>query len=93
MEKYYVGDDIDNNNEIDDIDLPPRSVEDLQNRLNKMVIFSELVKRGKRVFVRVMENTGTHHFMSSAIADHTYLNRHAEKKEKRGSATFYYFKF
>lgn len=92
MEKYYVGDDT-GRDEDTYLDTPPVSAEDLRERVQKMVIFAEVENRGKQALVRVLDNTGTHHFMSTAATDYTYLRQHSYKTEKRGMATFYYFKF
>jgi hypothetical protein len=93
MEKFYVGDDSEQGNEEDSFDIKPKSVFDLKNRVSKMSIFAEVETRGKKTFVRVLDNTGTHHFLSSASVDYAYLNQHCDKRKQIGIATFYYFKF
>ena len=92
MERIHIGDDSGVMDQ-DDFDAKPTTLKILRNRVNKMSIGADVETRGRKVFVRVLDNLGTHHYMADGSMDYAYLNQHSYEKKKIGSATFFYFKF
>ena len=89
MKKIYIGDD--SGTDEQDFDQKPTSLQNLRDRVAQMAIGAEVETRGRKVFVRVMDNIGTHHFLADGSMDYAYLNQFCTEKKKIGAATFFYF--
>jgi len=90
MKKIHIGDDA-GANRVDDFDTKPRDIDDLRRRVSTMAVLAEVETWGKKVFVRVQNNAGTMHFMSSGNDDFFWLRKFASKQELKGATTLYYF--
>jgi hypothetical protein len=91
MEKYYVGDD-DNKNEESTPKVGKITLEVLKEKVKNMSIYADVTSLSQcRANVVVHKNMGTTMYLSSEFNDHFWLQDNAVKKEELGGIVKYHF--
>jgi len=71
----------------------PITLSVLERIVPNLSVSSSLEMRGKVALVKVMTNSGTGNYMSSAGTDLDWLRRKSFKQEHKGHFSVYHFKF
>jgi len=93
MKTIHIGDDENRNQKEDEENSPPKSIQDLKDRISVMSLYAEVEVIGSRVLVRVHKDMGTTMYLATMGDDIGWLQFHSYKIEKKPTVTLYYFRF